>query len=410
MIKRLRKKFIIVTMCSVLAVLVLIVGIINIVSYVNIGHNADNVISVLKENGGRFDKDGNGKPPDGEFGGMHGGPMSPETPFRTRYFTVVLDASGTVQFVDTDKIVSVDQTQAAEYAVKLYRKNKDSGFYGDYRYGTTVAEDGGTMYIFMDCTEELSNFKEFLLVSIVVGVSAFAAVFILVFFLSGRVMKPVAESYAKQKKFITDAGHEIKTPLTIIGAATEVLELHGTENEWTESIKTQVKRFASLTDKLVFLARMDEENRTIRATDFSLSDAVEETVKPFYAVAVSKGLTLDCDIQGDVTYCGDESMMRQLVSLLLDNALKYSDEDGRVCIELKTIGNKVHFSVSNPAKDLDGDLSVLFERFYRNDQSRNSQTGGHGIGLSVVKAIVDAHKAKITARGENGKVTFSVIL
>lgn len=408
MIKRLRKKFIVVTMCSVFAVLVLIVGIINIVSYANTVKNADAIISILKDGGGRFDKDGNGEPPDEGFGGMHGRPMSPETPFETRFFTVTLDNNGTIVFVNIDRIAAIDEAKATDYATSLYKKQKSAGFYGNYRYGTTTTADNETMYIFVDCTKELSSFKNFLLVSIAVGVSAFTAVFVLVFFLSGRVMKPIADSYAKQKRFITDASHEIKTPLTVIGANTEVLEMQGTTNEWTESIREQVKRLTALTEKMVFLARMDEDNQTLKATDFSLSDAVEETVKPFCAVAVSRGLTLDSDIQKGITYCGDETMIRQLVSLLIDNALKYSDETGNVNVQLKTVGSKIYLSISNPAKELDGDLNILFERFYRNDKSRNSETGGHGIGLSVAKAIVEAHKGKIAARGENGTVVFSV--
>lgn len=415
MIKRLRKKFIILTTCSVLAVLVLIVGIINIVNYANVVKNSDQIVMMLKDGGGTFGGDnGNPKeniePPDGDFNHKPQRPMSPETPFETRYFTVVLEENGNVLNVNTDKIASVNRTQAADYAVSLQNKNKHTGFYENYRYGTRIIGESDTMYIFVDCTKELTSFKTFMLVSFAVGVSAFVAVFLLVFFLSGKVMKPIAESYAKQKRFITDASHEIKTPLTVIGADAEVLEMQGTVNEWTESIKEQVKRLTSLTEKLVFLARMDEENQRLTATDFSLSDAVEETIKPFFAVAATKGLTLDGDIQKNISYCGDEALLRQLVSLLVDNALKYSDANGRVGVRLKTTGGKIQLDVSNLAKELNGDLSILFERFYRNDKSRNSETGGHGIGLSVAKAIVEAHKGKITARGENETVVFTVTL
>ncbi len=414
MIKRLRKKFIIVTTCSVLAVLILIVGIINIVNYSGVIKNADQIVRLLQDGGGNFGNDmgNNGEPvpPDDNKPFNPQRPMSPETPFETRYFTVIIDDSGVAQAVNTDKIASVDQTQAADYAVTLYKKNKTSGFYGNYRYGTIAVDRTDTMYIFVDCTRELSNFKNFLLVSIAVGVAAFAAVFVLVFFLSGKVMKPIAESYAKQKRFITDASHEIKTPLTVIGANTEVLEMQGIENEWTGGIKEQVKRLTSLTEKLVFLARMDEESQAVKATDFSLSDAVEETVKPFCAVALSKGMSLESEIQKNLSYCGDESMIRQLISLLVDNALKYSDENGNIKVGLKTAGGKIQLYIANPSRDLNGDLSVLFERFYRNDKSRNSETGGHGIGLSVVKAIVEAHKGKITANAENGTVVFTITL
>ncbi len=414
MIKRLRKKFIIVATCSVLAVLVLIVGVINAVNYANVVKSSDQLVELLKDGGGTFDggngDSGVGIGSSGDLNDQHRHPISPETPFETRYFTVVLNEDGAVMAVNTDQIVSVDRTQAADYAQSLYNKNKHTGFYGNYRYGTAVSADGSTMYVFVDCTKELTSFKNFMLISVIVGLAAFAAVFLLVFFLSGKVTKPIAESYAKQKRFITDASHEIKTPLTVIGADTEVLEMQGTSNEWTESIKDQVKRLTSLTEKLVFLARMDEESQTLKATDFSFSDMVEEAVKPFFAVAVANGLTLDADIQKNVTYCGDEVLLSRLVSLLVDNALKYSDGGGRISVKLKTVGSKVRLTVSNPAKELEGDLSILFERFYRGDQTRSSETGGHGIGLATAKAIVEAHKGKIAARCENGTALFTVTL
>ena len=414
MIKRLRKKFIILTTCSVLVVLVLIFGVINTVNYANVVQNADRIITVLQDSGGTFGgesgRPGEYEPQNGDFNARPQRPLSPETPFETRYFTVVLDDGGAAKNVNTEHVASVDRTLAAAYAVSLYESKKYTGFFDNYRYGAKTVNESDTMYVFVDCTKELTSFRTFMLASLAVGLSAFGAVFLLVFFLSGKVMKPIAESYAKQKRFITDASHEIKTPLTVIGADAEVLEMQGTSNEWTKSIKEQVKRLTSLTEKLVFLARMDEESQSLTATDFSLSDAVEESVKPFYAVAVANGLTLECDIQKNVSYCGDETLLRQLVSLLVDNALKYSDENGQIKVRLKATGGKIRLVVSNPAKDLNGDLSVLFERFYRADSSRNSETGGHGVGLSVAKAIVGLHRGKITARGENETVVFTVTL
>ena len=226
---------------------------------------------------------------------------------------------------------------------------------------------------------------------------------------SGRIMRPVAESYKKQKQFITDAGHEIKTPLTIIGANTEVIEMQTGESEWTRGIKDQISHLASLTEKLIFLAKMEEQT-DIPMFEFSLSDVVAESVQEFAAVAAAQNVELCCDIQKAVLYTGNEEMIRRMITLLTDNAIKYSD--GKVVsFSLHADGNKRIIQVQNDASYMaDGDLSCLFERFARGDASRNSGTGGHGIGLSVVQAIVSAHKGKIKAECANGKVVFTVIL
>ncbi|MGN0822299.1 MAG: sensor histidine kinase [Candidatus Gallimonas sp.] len=407
MIEGLRRKFVLAAMCSVFIVLAAIIGIINATGYANVVRNADKVVSLLRDGNGEF----GGKEPSSGEEETHMRPYSPETPYETRFFTVVVNAEGAVESVNLSKIAAIGAEDASEYAMRLYRKGSEKGFYGSYRYGTTPADDGGTMYIFVDCTRELSSFRSFLWISIVVGLGGLLCVFALVQFLSGRVMKPVAESYAKQKRFITDASHEIKTPLTIIGADADVLEMQSGENEWTTAIKEQVKRLTALTEKLVFLARMDEENFALNAIDFALSDAVEETVKPYEAVALSRGLQLRCSIEKNLTCCGNEGMIRQAIGLLMDNAMKYADDGGRVSVELRAVGNRNRLTVGNTASGVrDGDLGVLFERFYRSDRSRNSETGGSGIGLSVVKAVATAHRGKVGAYGKDGFVFFTVTL
>ncbi len=396
MIKSLRRKFIIVAMCSVFAVLAVVMCMINVINYVNLVNNADDLVAMLTDGGG-------------SFGGMHGKPISPETQYETRYYTVVLGADGKALAINVDAIAAIDAQEAASFAEELYAKEKTAGFYGNYRYRCTETKSG-TMYIFVDCTRDLASFRNFLWNSIAVSAVSLLLVFFLLLIFSGRVIKPVAESYAKQKRFITDASHEIKTPLTIIGADTDVVEMKDGASEWTQDIKKQVARLTSLTEKLVFLARMDEEGRTLNETSFCISDAVEETIQLFYAVSMSRGVKLITNVQPNITYCGDESMIRQMISLLIDNALKYTDGD-EVNVLLETSGSKILLTVKNRASYMQsGNLDVLFERFYRNDSSRNSETGGHGIGLSVVQTIVAAHKGKITAFKDGDTVTFSVAL
>ena len=381
MFRKVRKKFVIVAVCSVFIVMLCILGTINIVNYTKVVNNADEIIDILKE--------GNG-----EFGNFPGQDFSPEMPFSTRYFTVTLAPDGKVVRMNLNKIVSVSVEEAASYATELSAKGKASGFYGNFRYGVLSMHTGETMYLFVDCFVELESFNNFLLASIVIGSVGVAVVFVLVFIFSGRIMKPVAESYRKQKQFITDAGHEIKTPLTVIGANTELIEMLSGESEWTKGIKEQIERLKNLTEKLIFLAKTEEQTN-ISMFEFSLTDAVRETIQSFAAVAASRDISLTTDIQNDLCYIGNEEMIRQLVSLLTDNALKYTDGD-TVAVTLRAENGKRILETRNRASYMrDGSLNGVFERFARGDSSRNSQTGGQGIGLSVSKAIVEAHKGKI---------------
>ena len=221
---------------------------------------------------------------------------------------------------------------------------------------------------------------------------------------SRRAIQPIADAYEKQKHFITDAGHELKTPLAVISANTEVLEMTQGESEWTQSIRNQVGRLAELTNDLVSLARMDERDSRMLMTDFSLSDAVSESLAPFVAVAGQRGKPIQTDIQEGLTLCGNEEAIRRLVGILADNAIKYGAEGGEIRITLRSAGRGMVFQTRNrvetPIKK--GAHEELFERFYRGDASRSSKVAGYGIGLSMARAIVAAHRGKISAASEDG--------
>lgn len=411
MIKKLRRHFILITLISIALVLGVMMSAINIENYHSVNIRADEKISVIADNDGTFPKK-NGeneyKPFDYK---MLEKKMTAEAPFDTRYFTVKVTDKNTIVSVNTGMIAAVSTEKAINYTNQLTEKNKTSGFIDNYKYNC-VDTDDGKMYIFLDCERELSTFYNFLVVSILASVGGIILVYLLVLVFSKIVFKPVAESYEKQKQFITDASHEIKTPLTIIDASTEIIEMENGENEWTESIKNQVKRLTALTEKLVFLSRMDEEGTRLTMLDFSISDAVYEVTQGFQSVANSQGKTLTADIEKDLSYCGDESTIRQLVSLLLDNAMKYSDENGKITVSLKSNGKSRVITVTNSVDKIEkGKHDELFERFYRADSSRNSETGGHGIGLSVVKAIANAHKGKAACySNDENSITFKITL
>ncbi|MCR5784771.1 MAG: HAMP domain-containing histidine kinase [Eubacterium sp.] len=454
MIKKLRWRFISISMFSIAIVLTVIIGSINIANYYNINNNINTRIELIINNGGSFpdlsganpnensafsndlnpgdlnsesaDASGDNLKPSDKPDDMPQKPngdnlqfkngLSEESQYDTRYFTVILNKDGTVSSVNTGNISAISTTDASEYATTLFEKGRFSGIIDNYKYKGvyTEDEDGNdiVMYVFINCERELLTFENFLLASIGISLAGILVVFILVYFFSKSVVRPMVESYNKQKRFITDASHEIKTPLTIIDANTEILEMTGGENEWTVSIKKQIKRLTSLTEKLVFLARMDEEGTGLEMFDFNLSDAVLDMAEPFTAVAETHGKSLELNIAPDIIYHGDEKNIRQLISLLLDNAMKYSSENGEISLELKAAGKDKILSVKNSVDEIKvGSHNELFERFYRTDLSHNSKTGGFGIGLSVVYSIVEAHKGKITAESKDGKsIIFKVVL
>lgn len=401
MIQRLRKKFTLLSMAAFFVVLAVIVSCINVVNYIQTVNQADELLDILSDNKGVFPPPVKEKAPLPKH-------ISPETPYETRYFSVVINqASGDVVEVEMSRIISVDRDTAISYAEKV---DGTRGFLKNYRYA--VRDDGANRrIIFLDCSRMLSSFRSFLLISALSSLAGLAVVFLLIALLSRRVVRPICESYEKQKEFITNAGHEIKTPLTIIGADIDVLTMDGGENEWLEDIRLQTKRLSELTQDLIFLSRMEEENHALQKIDFPFSDMVSEGAESFRSAAQVGRKDLVCDIEPMLTLNGDEKSLRQLVSILLDNALKYAPENTTIRLTLKKQSGSAVLSVSNPTEQaLDKEtLSRLFERFYRADPSR-SEKSGYGIGLSIAKAIVTAHGGKLRAAADGTTLTISATL
>lgn len=409
MIRKLRVKFIAMSMLSLLVVLLAIMGSVNLVNYQGIVEDADQVLDILVDNNGSFPRqenqkqgDGSAPPSDSGLGGLR--ELSPELPYESRYFSVLLNSEGEVETVDTGKIAAVDTSAAIEYAQEAVSRGTERGFLSDYRYAIT-SDESGTRVIFLDCGRNLSTFYTFLKASCGISAVGLAAVLLLMVLFSGRIIRPVAESYDKQRRFITDAGHELKTPLTIIDADAEVLEMDIGENEWLQDIRRQTDRLAKLTGALIALSRMEEGEEQFQMIDFPISDVVGETAQSFQALAKTQNKRFESSIQPLLTLHGDENAIRQLTGILLDNALKYSPEGGgEIALTLEQSGRSLRLLVRNTAEGVTQEsLEHIFDRFYRGDPSRSSaKVEGHGIGLSIAQMIVNAHKGKIAASLQNG--------
>ena len=395
MIQKMRIRFVILTMSALLTVLVLILGGINIANYSGIIAEADQFLTTLGENPGPNLRGSalDGKPKKASFSRWF-----PEQTHYDRFFFVILDGDGTVLETNVPANLSMDTQEASSLGFQAFSCKEDSGFVGPYRFSRLAAE-GSARILFLDCGRELQSFRRCLLASILLSGAGLLLIFAVVVYFSGRIVRPFAESYEKQKRFITDAGHEIKTPLTVLQADTDILEMELGSNEWLSDMRGQIKHLSALTNDLVSLARMEEGEASLPLLEIPVSDVISEAAESFRSLAQAQGKTLCVIVEPMLSMDADEKSIRQLIAILLDNALKYSPEGREIALNFSNQSRQLKLIMTNtssaplPSENPD----ILFERFYRVDSSRNSQTGGHGIGLSIVKAIVTAHGGKIHA-------------
>lgn len=408
MIRKLKIRLIALSMSALVVLLALIVAGMNLISYNALVQEADNTLSILSQNKGHF-PDQKKAPETGTDSGPMPHASSPELPYESRYFSVVLNKEGEVLFSDTDKIASVTSSSAIPFAETVETSGKIKGFVDQFRFIRCEDDTGNIRIIFLDCGRKLDSFLTFFYSSLIMSCAGVVVVFFVILFFAGKIIRPIAESYEKQKRFITDAGHEIKTPLTIIQANTDLMEMEFGKNESLQDIEQQVTRLRDLTDDLVLLARMEESEQTLQKIPFPLSEVAEELLQSFQKPASQNGQTLQYQIAPMVSVTGNQKAIRQLLSILIDNALKYTPSGGTILFTLEKQNRTARLTLSNTtaAPIQSEDLSHIFDRFYRTDTSRNSETGGHGIGLSVAKAIITAHNGKIQATAPNN-TTFQI--
>lgn len=487
MIKKLKIKFIVIAMTSVIVVMSLMIGFLNTLTFNYLNRSTDEILNLLSEGLGKFPEiiippkeepedttpEDPGKEPeddgtsDGDTAGdtdESGGTgtedeegtendpadkeededkkdepkppeyiiISQETPFDSRYFTVTMTKDGEWIESDMKQIAAVSEDDAKEYAEQVFGTEK--GQIDVYKYVSITAPKNETitpptegtaaegeditpkeenlMYIFLDCRRETSYQSFFMFMTFIVGGMGILLAFLIVLIASGKVIKPMVEGHEKQKRFITNASHEIKTPITIIDANAELIEIENGESEWTEGIKKQTKRLVSLTEKLVTLSRMEESAAKTRSINFCISNTVKETAEPYTAIATAKSKKFSYTVDEGVSFSGDEAEIRQLISILLDNAMKYSNEGGSISLSLKENAKDIKIVLENTTSGIKrGRLNMLFERFYRSDKARANDSHGFGIGLSVAEAIVNSHKGKISAHSPDGvSIIFTVTL
>ena len=415
MLKKLQKKFVVITFVALITIVFMQLFAVNIINIYQRDYDLRSTLLMLAENDGRFPSTAVSIPDYiGTFWNpFWNGELNVETPYSTRYFVVKLHGN-VVTDISTECIAAVTDKDAFEFASQIYPKEPGFGVIDSYRYYYVKDPDTRkSMIIFIDFQRELESAMTLVSVSFFVGLGFVVLLIFPVYRFSKRAIEPLKTSLEKQKQFITDAGHELKTPLAIISADADVLEICEGENEWLTSIKDQTQRLSVLVKNLVELSKLDEAVQDeVQVELFDLSEAVLDTAANFETIAKSRGIDFSVNVPDRIMYKGNEAELRQLVSLLCDNAVKYASENGKVIVTLFKTSKNVCIDVYNDCDHVDKErLPRLFDRFYRADNSRSRETGGYGIGLSIAKAIVQRHKGRISAESTDSKsIVFKVVL
>ena len=375
MLKKLRWRFILAAMLAFFAVITLIAVLVNVFTYAAITTRVDNSIeSIINSD---FHSPRDFKPePRGEGNPFEGRPDM-EAGYMMRFFIVRVDDTGDAAYISMDFIASVDEDSAAEYAEKALSKKSDKGYIGNYRYLKADSDDA-TVIIFLNASRELQIAKSLRDLSIVISVLSLTLVFILVVLISKKAIKPIENNIKQQKQFITDASHELKTPLTSISTSLDVITAEHGEDEWTDNIKKQTSRMTKLVSELVTLSRLDEDLPLPNKEQFSLSNAAWETVDIYQSQAKGRGKKMSIDIAENVEIYGDKSAVQQMLSVLLDNAVRYSNDEGEIRFSVYSKKNKACIEVFNTCNYT-------------------------GVGLAIARAVAESHGGTIKAICPDGK-------
>lgn len=397
MIRKFQRKFVLITMITLFFILSLIILAATSLNYYNMNSRADAFLELLSENQGNISKEDLRSLNEQSF-------YTENIPYEMRYFIVDFK-DDTV--IDRSHMESISEEEGKILSGFMLKNEGNKGTIQNMRY--LIDRDHSQLYV-LNIYEGQKAFENFFVNTVFISVMSLFAVFIIVSVFSKKAIKPMTEGLLKQRRFITDAGHEIKTPLSIIAANCEVLELQYGRNEWIESTQNQVRRMNLLIKNLLTLAKMDEENIDIHFVTLNLSEIAEEIIQPFTVLADQKGIEVQKRIEKNLYISADLNRISHLISILMDNSIKYTPVDGVIEIYLERKGKNIIFDFINTVEKMpEGNLERLFDRFHREDDSRTSEGGGYGIGLSLARAVVKSHGGRIRAsKAEKDKIRFRV--
>lgn len=397
MIKKLKGKFILVSLLSVFFVLFLTVGAINVINYVNVESQAGDALKMVLEQGGQ-------EPVPGQQPG--GGPGRTDVR-QEHYFIVSFASDGTVTSSNTRHMFTYSEAECIDLASKVFRNEISGGKYGTLRFSKQTKQLGSIDVAFVDIKERLDSFHSFLGVSSGISLGAYAVMAGLVILASNLVFRPSEEAYKKQKRFITNASHELKTPLTVISADMDIVEMDAGKSEWTESVRDQVKRLTEMTNQLVTLSKLEEEDASFPFEDFPLDEVCKGISEAFAPLFAKEGIEFSYNCLSKISMHGNKRLLEQLISSMLDNSLKYTGGDKKSSyFTLTETKGRIEMRFSNTLdKEDEVDASQILDRFYRSPSNKKE---GSGVGLSIVSEIASLHKGKVKAEKSGNTLSFLI--
>ncbi|HER5565235.1 TPA: HAMP domain-containing histidine kinase [Streptococcus pyogenes] len=410
MFNRIRIRFIMIASIAIFIILSSIVGIINTARCYQSQQEINRILHLISSNKGKL-------PDTTESSKRLGTKLSEDSLSQFRYYSVIFNANGHLLSSNTANISALDREEAQYFARLFAKSGEEKGSYRHqdsvYSYLITQLPNEEKLVVILDTTFYFRSVGDLLAVSMMLAFGGFIFFVVLVSLFSGMVIKPFVQNYEKQRRFITNAGHELKTPLAIISANNELVELMTGESEWTKSTSDQVKRLTGLINQMITLARLEEQpDVVLHMVDFSA--IAQDAAEDFKSLVLKDGKRFDLTIQPNIMIKAEEKSLFELVTILVDNANKYCDPKGLVKVSLTTIGRRrkrAKLEVSNTY--LEGksiDYSRFFERFYREDESHNSKEKGYGIGLSMAESMVKLFKGTITVNYKNHAIVFTVVI
>lgn len=410
--KKLRLKMIGIVFASVVAAFMVMTIILVMCFGAYRNRQADQITAMISENNGTVPqlKDYKQQQKNSQAFERYFNNYNEDSSYRTRFFRIFLDEDKKVTNVNMDHIAAVDEKKAVRMTKMAMLRRGKVGLVGSYRYRKEYKDGQVRSIIFLDCKENQSFYHLAVTITITVSILLTCLITVIFAIASKRAVRPFEINSNRQKQFITDASHELKTPLAIISANAEVLQYKGDGNEWTQNIIDQTKHMGKLINQLLVLAKLDEVQEKSEKQEADLKLLLEETIEPFEEVATQKKVTLKLHLEEGVTIRVNREQIAQLVSILTENAAKYVNDGGKIVWRLTKTQHGAVLVVKNTTEKELPDTKRMFDRFYRSDSSRSSKTGGQGIGLSIAKKIVDSHKGSITAKAGDGMVTFRVSL